>query len=119
MRNDDLGKIVRRRIEGVFCLVAEKAKYHKPCVDRFRNIPGASGSSAGRPQNLETIAAFEKVCKFVEEDDDCQYTMKELLEIMGDHAYTEKHMKDKLEDKYGCGNVIFSFLRKVGTVVTF
>lgn len=119
-RKDTVGKDVKRRIEGVLCLIAAEAKYHKTCMDRFRcSIPSENSATAGRPQNTESLAAFNKVCDFIEEDDDCQFSLADLLQIMGDDAYTEKHFKNKLKKRYGDGNVIFTSVRNVGAIVTF
>ena len=66
----------------------------------------------GRPIHKEKIAAFTKLCKWLERDGDGElHTMKELMEKVqefakkDDEIYSEKSSQGKLKEK--CNNHIF------------
>ena len=66
----------------------------------------------GRPIHKEKMAAFTKLCEWLEQDGDCElHTIKELMEkVKGfaqkdDEIYSEKSVRTKLKEKYN--NLIF------------
>ena len=60
----------------------------------------------GRPIHKEKMAAFTKLCEWLERDGDCElHTMKELMEKVKEFAekdeiYSEKSAQRKLKEKY-------------------
>jgi len=83
-RKDVKAKIIQRRVQGVLCLFAEEARYHKQSMDQFHQLPT---SNVGCTQDMRrlTQAVFDKVCQYIENDDDWQYTMKELMSVAGEN----------------------------------
>ena len=50
--------------------------------------------------------AFHELCKFLDETDECQYSVSELLDYMetflnGEDGYSIKYFKQKLKERYG------------------
>ena len=76
-RNDDWGRIVSARLGNVIDLVAAEAKYHNSCYTKFYKVP--SSRKRGRPEDDELAAAFGHLFAFLEDNDECQYSVDELL----------------------------------------
>lgn len=80
------------------------------------NVGNPKKRIVGRPKNEEQIIAFQKTCKYFEENDEEQFTINELAEIMQSYlknskipAYDRTHIKAKLiEQHYGEEIVITS-----------
>ena len=80
-----------------------------------------SDLSKGRPEDEERQHAFDKLCAFLSENDECQYSIAELEERMnaeGSQAYSRKHLKEKLLAVFG-DNVTISELPGKNGVVSF
>ena len=63
-----------------------------------------SDKSRGRPQDNEKQNAFDKLCTFLYENDECQYSIAELEKKVNEecsHAYSRKDLKEKLLKTFG------------------
>lgn len=120
-RKDELSEVVARRVNSVLCLVAAEARYHKECYAKFlTNSP--STHRRGRPQDDEIWKEFEKLCEYIDNSDECQFTLLELLrkvqENLGSSTMSIKTLQKKLMEEYGDG-VVLATARKRPTVVCF
>lgn len=109
-RNDDWGKSVLVRLASVIDLVAAEGRYHRQCYQYFLRPGSALPGSAplqGRQVDEEKSSAFQLLCKFLEDNDECQFTIDELLSTLNTlnptevNVYSKKHLKRKLEKHYG------------------
>jgi len=125
-RRDDLGNLVLCRLAVAADLVAADVRYHKDCYKRFMSTLPRSNSS-GRPIDPSRAEAFMKVCEYMEDSDDCQFSLHELEELMKsflpfdksqDDVYTTKRLRQKLRDHFG-DKVIFTELSGLSTIVCF
>lgn len=122
-RDDDWSKKVYHRIISVHDLHAADAVYHHQCSVNFRTgkqIPvskdlktGTEKSKRGRPQDTEKTSAFQKVIRYVEENDNEQLTVNDLREKMKSfldsesEPYSCRFLKAKLIEHFG-ENIIIS-----------
>lgn len=121
-RNDELGEKVFKRVNSVICLVAEEARYHEVCYSHFFTKK-LSSLKRGRPKDEQIDAAFEKLCKFIDESEDCQFTLHELMRYLEENmpessSVTEKTLKNRLMNSYGDG-VMFFQMKTKPTLVCF
>ena len=119
-RGDEWGEVVLARASSVIDFVAAEAKYHKPCYARFFNDK-ISDKSQGRPETEENKYTFDKLCEFLYENEECQFSLAELEEKLnqeGNHAYTRKRLKEKLKNAFG-DNVTITELPGKNGVVSF
>ena len=119
-RKDEWGTDVLVRVEAVNDLIAEEAKYHHDCALEFRRRKDKLNEVPGKSKKEQ---AFDKLCEYLEENDECQYALKEITELMdyyldGEEGYSVKNLKWKLEKYFGSDIVITKF---IGTrnVITF
>ncbi|KAJ8886547.1 hypothetical protein PR048_012758 [Dryococelus australis] len=110
-RNDDLGDIVRARVESVVDLVASEGRYHSDCYAKFSNKTQTSSSTVGRgrPAYEELKQAFLKVCDYINESDKCQHHISDLMQFMG-------HFKTLLI-KHFVDRVIITNIRKKPSII--
>ena len=78
-RSDEEAKKVTARIEYEFDLVAAEAKYHNTCYNSF--LRPTNGCKIGRPQDESTNVGMEEIFKYIENSDDCQFSLEELKNI--------------------------------------
>ena len=128
-RNDKWGNEVLVRV-GLCCdLIAEEARYHRDCYTIFKTFQKHPSDSdefqnVGRPNDASKVDAFQELCLYLEENDECQYSLSELLDIQqsflndGEEGYSEKTLKEKLTKKYG-DQVIITTIHSQSNVVTF
>ena len=117
-RGDEWGEIVQARAKSVIDFVAAEAKYHKQCYVKYF-CDRISDLSKGRPEDEEKQHAFDKLCAFLCENDECQYSIAELEERMnaeGSQAYTRKRLKEKLLAAFGDNVTITELPGKHGVV---
>ena len=111
-RNDKLGYLVLSRIDSVIDLVAAESKYHRKCYNDFCKNTCDSGTSCshktvGRPCQVGSLLAFDKLCDIINDSNECQYSLQELHRMMVEAAdttetvYTLKRLKQKLLVRYG------------------
>ncbi|CAB4012963.1 Hypothetical predicted protein [Paramuricea clavata] len=109
--------------------------YHNQCSVNFRtgkDVPCKYNSDnqtkkqkqAGRPQNVSRIDAFLKVVKYLEENDEEQFTVNDLCDKMNDflkssddEAYSAVYMKDKLNDHFS-DKVVITTIKNKANIVT-
>ena len=77
----DWGDAVARRINSSIDLVAAEAKYHRTCAQNFLT-KNEKTQSVGKPIDGVKEHAFHELCKFLDETDECQYSVSELLDYM-------------------------------------
>ena len=65
------------RIESAIDLVAVEAKYHRRCAQEFFQCRGET--TVGKPADAAREHAFSELCNFLDETDECQYSLSELL----------------------------------------
>jgi hypothetical protein len=108
-RDDAWGKVVRLRLAGVIDLVAVGGRYHRNCYQYFLRpnsiMPGEKQRPSGRPESKESIQAFEKLCHYLERNNECQYTVPDLIKLMkefnpSEEPISERHLKRKLKEHY-------------------
>lgn len=93
-------------------LRAVNARYHLNCYAKFKAY---SGESMGRPVKSE--GAFEILCKFIRESDECQFSINELQAKLKEFAATDEnvysniHLKRLISQHYG-ENVILTTKHK-------
>jgi hypothetical protein len=119
-RNDSWGRQVQLRVSGYPDLIAPEAKYHRRCYQAFFFLhPDPCSTSEnpapkGRPIDEQFTALFAKLCAHIESEDECQYSMDELQNLMEgfnediEFSFTRKTLKSKLEQHYGDQLVISS-----------
>lgn len=78
-RGDDIANAVKKRIMFENDLVAAQAKYHHNCYHSFV-IPATAGK-VGRPKDNNVSLAMEDVFSYIENSEDCQFTLTELKGI--------------------------------------
>ena len=79
-RCDEWGNLVAKRIESAIDLVAAEAKYHRRCAQEFFQCRGEN--TVGKPADAAREHAFSELCNFLDETDECQYSLSEILELM-------------------------------------
>lgn len=79
-RNDSWGREVKQRITPVPDLVSADAIHHKECFPQFFKTPSSAGLSRGRPKDQNIERAMQEIYDFLENCDDCQFTITELME---------------------------------------
>ena len=79
---------------------------------QFTSVESAKRRKSGRPKDSDQDEAFERVCVFLEENDEEQLTISDLVAKMGEYlqdskstAYGNQYLKEKLISRYG--NSIF------------
>jgi len=124
-RNDDWGNEVLLRIQTETDLVSAEAKYHHDCALRFRaGRQTDPPSEKGRPPDVTREEAFQKLYACLEDNDECQYSLNELSEIMesflgGENGCETKYLKDKLKQHYGDEILITNLKGRTENVITF
>ena len=119
-RGDEWGEVVRARLDAVIDLVAAEGRYHRICFAKFMKAKTERG--IGRPENPIAGEAFQKLCEYIDVNEECQYSLSELLNVMNNyisdpgHCYTEKHLKRKLIAHYKSDIVITELSGKVNVL---
>ena len=118
--DDTTAEAILFRLSNIIDLPAAGALYHNKCrVDFFRDKKTPSDHTG----HLQV--GFEKLCKFVEDNSECQFSISELEDIMnntflplGTKGYTRRHLQSKLKDYFGA-KVIITNLPGKPSVMTF
>ena len=106
-RNDNWGNDVYARICSVIDVVAAEARYHEDCRLKFFLMTDGRDAKRGRPKYDAKAQAFKELCHYLDDNDECQYSLPELLECMDQYlpsdveGYTLKYLKIKLKEHYG------------------
>jgi hypothetical protein len=101
---------VRARLNSCHDLVHPNARYHNRCLKLFLR-PVRSSNRPGRPVDELQKSAFNKLCDWLEDEIELRSVAEvheKLAEISGgENVYSEKSLRDKLQDKYG-DHILFS-----------
>ena len=99
-REDTWRDAVHSRLNSCNDLVAEEAIYHISCMNRFR-LQTNKNNKRGRPLDATMTMNYERICQWLEEEDDCElYTLSEIHSDFSE-CYLKKYLKDKLIQHYG------------------
>lgn len=98
-RNDTTAKAVLARLEFEYDLVAAEAKYHHDCYASF--MKPSTGLKIGRPKDEATDRAMEEIFTYMQNSDDCQFTLNELKNICKTTTLDNRTIKLRLKLKYG------------------
>ena len=99
-RKDSWGRQVFARI----CTVKVeevRPKYHYACWKKFRSENPASTSMPGRPKDNSISQGMEIVYSYIEQNDDSQFSILELCEVVEDYDISVQTMKVRLKEHYG------------------
>ena len=105
-----------------------ECKYHRDCYSCFLQkgckITDLKGKH-GRPSDASKYDAFEKLVRFLEQNDECQYQFGEILGMFNSYTttrveetYITKHLSRRLNEHFG-ENIIISEEYGISSVVTF
>jgi len=98
-RSDAMAKTVLARVEYEYDLVAAEAKYHYDCFSSF--LKPKTGVKVGRPQDESTNLAMEEIFTYIENSDDCQFTLNELKNVCKTTTVDNRTIKVRLKLRYG------------------
>lgn len=115
-RGDKYGRSVKERVNFEYDLVSVEAKYHDKCFSNFLLVSGKG--DAGRPLDENIRIAMENVFHYIENNDDCQFTLAELKDIMKDYVPDDKTIIKKLIARYG-NNIVITTKSKSLTIICF
>ena len=98
-------------------LIAEVSKYHRECWLEFRRCKNENKFIS------EKESAFNKLCKYLESNDECQYPLEKMTDLMdfyvdGNEGYSDKYLKLKLEKNFG-KDIIIAKILGTQNVITF
>ncbi|GBO29605.1 hypothetical protein AVEN_2745-1 [Araneus ventricosus] len=85
----------------------------------------SSENVVGRPVDEPKLEAFNKLCSFLDNKDNCQYLLSDLMEMLlhfcavSDKLYSEKHLLKFLSERYGNSVLISARLKYFETFVSF
>ncbi len=117
-RKDEWGSDVVRRICTVGDLHAVDAIYHLDCYKKFTLATLPSKKRAGRPVDEGVSEAMNEIYEYIEKNDNCQFSMDDLLEQITGEPPTMKTIKAKMKERYG-DQIVFCTIRTKQTVVCF
>lgn len=115
-RGDDFGEVVKTRILLQYDLIAVKAKYHAVC---FTNFSNKSSSPLQEPrQDNQVSEAMLEICYYIENNNDSQFTLKELKDVLTGYVPDDKTIITLLQQKYLTDIIV---TKKVGafTIISF
>lgn len=98
-RDDTTAEAVLALLEFEYDLVAAEAKYHHDCYASF--MKPSTGLKVGRPKDEATNRAMEEIVTYIENSDDCQFTLNELQNICKTTTLDSRTIKLQLKLKYG------------------
>ena len=98
-RSDAISKAVVARIEFEYDLVAAGAKYHHDCYTSF--LQPITGGKVCRPKDETTNLAMEEIFTYMENSNDCQFTLNELKDVSKITSLDNRTIKVRLKLKYG------------------
>lgn len=93
----DFANTVKNRI--IFeDLLAAKARYHLQCYLNF--LRSRKSGNVGRSIDHRIELAMEEIFSYIEENNDCQFTLKELADACTEYIPNELTIKTKLKERY-------------------
>ncbi|GBP42632.1 hypothetical protein EVAR_87183_1 [Eumeta japonica] len=112
-RNDPTGSKIINRISGVESLVTVGARYHKQCYMSFMLDQRMEDTELQK----EVRESLNLVYEILENSSDCQFTSRQLLDIMV-QKITETNLLKQLKSKYG-DNIVFYNQSDKDTIICF
>lgn len=83
LQKNDSCREIHKRISGVMDLQSLGAKYHSHCYHSLKNAAQTHNAEKKvHPRILMVDIAMEKIYKYIEENDDCQFSIQELKNIL-------------------------------------
>ncbi|KAJ8678207.1 hypothetical protein QAD02_013994 [Eretmocerus hayati] len=115
-RNDHEGALVYARIESVPDLIKVGARYHYDCYPKFAKYRLTDDDGNCIDSSLDKATQF--IIQYIlENDDDCQFSLQDLIEKSGEVLTDWRTIKDRL-NAYFFGKIVFSTIRK-DCIITF
>lgn len=98
LQTDTLGSDVLNRLRGVTSLIKAEARYHNKCYESFFRVlrPERAQSPATALNNV----AFERICTYIENSGNFEFTPAELQKQGGEHSLSVHLIYTKLAEKY-------------------
>ena len=113
-RGDSWGEDVASRVRSVVDLSAAEVRYHRTCFSQFMKQP--TTRSTGRPLCSENAKALQRLCEYIQEGEECQFSLQELQtkmkEFLPENAEctSDKWLKKQLLDYFGDRLVVTSYV---------
>ena len=83
VQKDDYYREMHKRISGVIDLQTLGAKYHKDCLKSLhKSVEQIDVEKKISPLTLKIDAAMAEIYEYIEENEDCQFTMQELKNLI-------------------------------------
>ena len=133
-RLDEWSHQVRGRIE--YCsrdLKSVECLYHAVCVSNFRSykqiplkyqsFPDVKRKKPGRPKDETLSTAFEKVCEYIQQNNDDQLTVSSIRHKMRDflpdnyEPFSNQILKQKIKDHFE-GSITFSETKGLSDIIS-
>lgn len=89
---------ILRRISDID-LVTAQALYHKKCY--LDIVKGKQSLKRGRPDCTDVLSAMQIVYDYIEKNEDSQFSIRELRDILSDYIPDDRTIIKKLSEKYG------------------
>lgn len=127
MRSDKWSTDVQSRLQMCSDLVAVEAVYHSNCHVKFvqrRELPSQADVLCGRPEDGDKSSVFQNLCEWLETADGELHTLEEfhrrMAQLTGssETVYSMKHIRRKLEEKYG-SHITFNTSLGKKTIICF
>lgn len=115
-RGDKYGRNVKERVNFQYDLVSVEAKYHDKCFSNFLLLSGKG--DVGRPLDENIRIAMDNVFHYIENNDDCQFTLAELKDVIQGYVPDDKTIIKKLIARYG-SNIVITTKSKSLTIICF
>ena len=117
-RNDKFGLDIYLRLSEIEDkdIMKLNLRYHNKCNTRFGKEVKESDRKSGRPLADYVSDSVEKIIQYIDENDDCQFSLHELLLLVEDPKPDIKTLKNKLLEHYGDKIIITANNNKVPTV---
>jgi len=84
-KDDEFGKIVWKRVISEPDLVAAEAIYHHDCYVKFSRTSSIPTQKRGRPKVSNISEAMDIIFKYIEESEECQFSIDDLIEELDDY----------------------------------
>lgn len=115
-RGDKYGRSVKELENFEYNLLSVQPKYHDKCFSNFLLVSGKG--DAGHPLDENIRFAMDNVFHYIENNDDCQFTLAELKNVMKDYVPDDKTIIKKLIARYG-SNIVITTKSKSLTMICF
>lgn len=95
-RDCDVSKRVTFLLSNINDLVAAECRYHGHCYRNIMRPLNTSSNPVGRPVvDPVYVESFKKLCKYVDDNEECQYDMDQLVSILRDYLPNSHNTVDE------------------------